>query len=61
MSAIALKDVIKRFGTVEAGKQADLILLKKDPIQDGMKAMRSLQWTIKRGEARTPASWLTKP
>ena len=58
---VKMLGITERFGTVETGKQADLILLKKDPIQHGMKALRSLQWTIKRGDARTPASWLTQP
>lgn len=53
--------VSDRLGTIEVGKQADLILLDTDPVDVGMAAFRSLRWTIKRGEARTPAAWLVAP
>ena len=46
-----------QIGTVEVGKQADLIVLTDDPLTD-MKALRSIQWTIKGGEVRTPAAWM---
>ena len=46
-----------QIGTVEVGKQADLIVLADDPLAD-MKALRSIQWTIKGGEARRPAEWM---
>ena len=44
-------------GTVEVGKRADLIVLANDPLAD-MKALRSIQWTIKDGEPRPPVGWL---
>ena len=50
-----------RLGTIEVGKQADMILVADNPFEHGMVAMRTLQWTIKRGEARTPSSWLVDP
>jgi len=46
-----------QIGTVEVGKRADLIVLADDPLAD-MKALRSIQWTIKDGEARRPAEWM---
>jgi imidazolonepropionase-like amidohydrolase len=46
-----------QLGTVEVGKRADLIVLAEDPLAD-MKALRSIQWTIKDGEARRPAAWM---
>jgi hypothetical protein len=53
--------VSDRIGTIEVGKQADMILLQDNPLEDGMTALRSIQWTIQRGEARTPAAWLSDP
>lgn len=44
-------------GTIEAGKRADLIVVRDDPLKD-IKAVRSLMWTIKEGEARTPEEWM---
>lgn len=44
-------------GTVEVGKWADLIVVRDDPLKD-LSALRSLMWTIKDGEARTPAEWM---
>ena len=46
-----------QIGTVEVGKRADLIVLADDPLAD-MNALRSIQWTIKDGEARRPAAWM---
>ena len=47
----------EEIGTVEVGKYADLIVLAEDPLAD-VKALRSIRWTIKNGEARTPAGWM---
>lgn len=48
-------------GTVEPGKQADLIVLDGDPLAD-LSALRSLRWVVKKGEARAPAQWIeTQP
>jgi len=44
-------------GTVEVGKRADLIVIRDDPLKD-LTALRTLMWTIKDGEARTPAEWV---
>ncbi|MGB0648329.1 MAG: amidohydrolase family protein, partial [Bradymonadia bacterium] len=52
--------VSHRLGTIEVGKQADLIILEDNPLTEGMKAFRTLEWTIAKGHARTPAAWLTK-
>ena len=46
-----------QIGTVEVGKRADLIVLAEDPLAD-MKALRSIQWTIKDGEPRPPVGWM---
>ena len=50
-----------RIGTLEVGKQADLILVADNPLEQGMVALRTIQWTIRDGEARSPASWLADP
>lgn len=44
-------------GTVEVGKRADLIVVRDDPLKD-LTALKSLMWTIKDGEARTPEEWM---
>ena len=50
-----------RLGTVEVGKEGDLILVEDDPLEHGMVALRTLRWTVRDGEARTPAAWLIDP
>ena len=50
-----------RIGTLEVGKQADLILVADNPLEQGMVALRTIQWTIRDGEPRSPASWLADP
>jgi len=52
--------VSERLGSIEVGKQADLILLTEDPYEVGVRAFRSLKWTVARGEARTPSAWLKR-
>jgi imidazolonepropionase-like amidohydrolase len=47
-----------RIGTVEVGKLADLVVVREDPLVDLEKAMRSLQYTIRAGVARTPDAWM---
>jgi imidazolonepropionase-like amidohydrolase len=47
-----------RIGAVEVGKVADLIVVRADPLVDVEKAMRSLQYTIRAGVARTPDQWM---
>jgi imidazolonepropionase-like amidohydrolase len=44
-------------GTVEVGKLADLIVVRDDPLKD-LSALRSVMWTVKDGEARTPEEWM---
>ncbi|XPS89328.1 uncharacterized protein Dvar_73470 [Desulfosarcina variabilis str. Montpellier] len=51
---MGLQDLI---GTVEVGKQAGLIVVQHDPLED-LTALRSLIWTIKAGEAHTPEEWV---
>ncbi len=46
-------------GTVEVGKRADLIVVREDPIEN-LSALKSLLWTIKDGEARTPEEWIAE-
>ncbi len=47
-----------RIGTVEVGKIADLVVVRDDPLIDMEQAMRSLQYTIRAGVARTPDAWM---
>lgn len=46
-------------GTVEVGKRADLVVVADDPLSD-LRALRSIQWTIKGGVARTPEEWMAE-
>jgi hypothetical protein len=46
-----------RIGTLEKGKQGDMIVVRKDPLKNPT-ALESLMWTIKEGEARTPEEWM---
>lgn len=48
-----------KIGTVEAGKFADLIVLKDDPLST-INAYRTLLWTIKAGVAKTPQEWMNE-
>ena len=50
--------IADQIGTVEVGKAADLIVVSDDPLVDVEKAMRSLQYTIRAGVARTPDAWM---
>lgn len=44
-------------GTVEVGKQADLIVVHGDPLEDLDVLGRPL-WVVKGGDARSPAAWM---
>ena len=44
-------------GTVEVGKQADLVIVREDPLED-LRALRSIEWTVQRGIARSPREWM---
>lgn len=41
-------------GTLETGKQADLLILGADPLAD-LAAFRHLEWVVRGGVARRPA------
>lgn len=47
-------------GTIEVGKAADLVVLRADP-RAGLSAFREIAWSIRAGEARTPAEWMASP
>jgi Amidohydrolase family len=47
-----------RIGAVDVGKVGDLVVVREDPLVDVEKAMRSLQYTIRAGVARTPDGWM---
>jgi imidazolonepropionase-like amidohydrolase len=51
---LALDDDI---GTIEVGKRADLVVLRKDPLRD-LRNLRAIRWTVHDGVARTPAQWM---
>lgn len=40
-----------------AARRADLVVLDGDPRAD-ISAFRSIRWTIKGGDARTPEEWM---
>jgi cytosine/adenosine deaminase-related metal-dependent hydrolase len=44
-------------GTVEVGKRADLVVVRGDPLRDP-RALRTVEWTVRDGVARTPAEWI---
>lgn len=47
----------REMGTVEAGKVADLIVLRSSPLND-MAALRKLEWVVKDGVAKRPREWM---
>lgn len=50
-------DLSDEIGTVEIGKQADLVIVKDDPLDD-LSALRTIRWTVKGGVAKSPMEWL---
>jgi len=52
-------DISDEAGTVEVGKQADLVILNSNPAE-GIKNIRNLEFVIKKGEIFYPASLLSK-
>ncbi len=48
-----------KIGTIEVGKEADLIVVSNNPLID-LRALRNIQWTIKSGVAHTPEEWMSQ-
>ncbi|MDP2307138.1 MAG: amidohydrolase family protein [Pseudomonadota bacterium] len=44
-------------GTLQPGRIADLLVVDGDPLAD-VRALRSLRYTVRGGQARTPAEWM---
>ena len=57
-SARTRDGLANEIGTVEVGKRADLVIVRKDPLRN-LRALRAIRWTIKDGVAHTPAEWLS--
>ena len=51
---MGIDDVV---GSVEVGKQADLIVVRGNPLKD-LSVLEDLEWVIKGGEARRPEQWM---
>jgi imidazolonepropionase-like amidohydrolase len=47
-------------GTVEVGKSADFVLLRKNPLRSA-RALRTVRWVVRNGVAGTPREWLAAP
>jgi len=56
--AEALK-ILDEVGTIEIGKQADLVILNSNPVE-GIKNIRNLEFVIKKGDIFYPANLLSK-
>ncbi|OGP50358.1 MAG: hypothetical protein A2Y79_11575 [Deltaproteobacteria bacterium RBG_13_43_22] len=48
-----------QIGTIEVGKEADLVVVKNNPLTD-LSTFRTIQWTIKGGVAHTPKEWMSQ-
>jgi imidazolonepropionase-like amidohydrolase len=48
----------QEIGTVTVGKRADLVIVRDDPLED-LRALRTVQWTIKDGVAHSPSEWMS--
>jgi hypothetical protein len=46
-------------GTIEVGKRADLVIVREDPLAE-VRALRSIEWTVRDGVARTPDGWMSE-
>jgi len=46
-------------GTIEVGKRADLAIVRENPFEN-LRALRTIQWTVKDGVARTPKEWMNQ-
>jgi hypothetical protein len=49
----------REIGTIEAGKRADFVIVRGDPLLD-LRELRNVLWTVKDGVAKTPAEWMGK-
>ena len=58
-NAATMLGVQNRIGSIEVGKEADMVLVPKNPLTAGMKVFRDLTWTINNGVAKSPGAWLT--
>lgn len=56
-TAARMLGVDDRVGTVEVGKEADLVVTRGDPLQ-GLDALWGVRWTVVDGELRTPEAWM---
>lgn len=45
------------FGTLEVGRAADFLVVEGDPLTD-LRALRTLRYAVRDGDARTPAEWM---
>jgi len=52
---LGLEDEI---GTVAAGKRADLVIMRDDPLAD-IENIKSILWTVQDGIAKTPQQWMS--
>ncbi len=48
-----------KIGTIEVGKEADLIVVIDNPLVD-LRALRSIKFTIKGGIVHTPLEWMSQ-
>lgn len=48
-----------RVGTIEVGKEADLVILREDPLAS-LAAVWTVQWTMADGVMHTPAEWMER-
>ncbi len=48
-----------KIGTIEVGKQADMVIVEGDPLAN-LSALRHVLWTIIGGVAQTPEGWVTQ-
>jgi len=59
VNAAGMIGLEREIGTIEAGKRADLVVLKDNPLNN-LRAFRTVRWTIKDGIAKTPEEWMSR-